>query len=405
MKQRGKDDLLPLGFKAAAVSSGIKKNKKNDLGLIYSIVPAQTIVLFTQNCLQGVHIIIDRQKLKQNLAQAIIVNSGNANCATGAAGILAAERVMAKIARELDISKDLVLIASTGVIGKKFPEHKICLKCRTLAERLDYNVRSLAEALMTTDTFSKVSSLELNLGGEKVKITGIAKGAGMIFPNMRESKVAHATMLCFLMTDANVALQTLKQVLTYAVNRSFNLINVDGDMSPNDSVFFLANGLSANRKILTRARDFNKFKYAVTSVCVELAKMIVCDAEGATKFVEIIVKGTRSETEAKTIANAISRSLLVKTMFYGADPNWGRVISAAGASGVKFYPEKCTLSINNHMAFSYGQAAKGIEKIRITMKKNREQKIVLDLHCGRSAACVWTADLSTEYVKINSSYT
>jgi len=302
---------MPIGFKANAVASGIKKSGKLDLALIFSDLPAKAACVFTTNTIKASPVILDKDYLKKSdFCQAIIANSGNANCFNAKAGLRDALETSKEIANILGLEKENVLVASTGIIGKKLPVEKIKSAIPELAEGLSGEGLDKAKrAIMTTDTFPKECSVKLKIGAKKVTICGIAKGAGMIAPNM-------ATLLCFIMTDANISKEALNQALKEAVNNSFNCITVDGCMSTNDTVMLLANGAAANT-LIKGGRDLDLFREGLAKVCLELAKMIVRDAEGASKFIRIRVEGAKSVDAAKKVALSIANSNLFKTAVYG----------------------------------------------------------------------------------------
>ena len=371
---------IPKGFKAGAVASGIKKRDKLDLALIFSEAPSKTAAMFTTNNFPAAPIKMCKEHLikSRGNSQAVIVNSGNANSFTGQAGIKDAKVTAVLLAQRLSIDKKSVMVASTGIIGKRLPMDKIKMGMPLLIKDLSSTgIHKAARAIMTTDTFPKLASAEFNCGGKKVTVMGITKGAGMIAPNM-------ATMLCFIITDAQIELGTLKAGLRAAVNNSFNCITVDGCMSTNDMVLAMANGCAANPVIRTGSASFKKFQDALSSVCLLLAKMMVIDGEGATKFIEIKVKGARNDAQAKKAALAVANSNLVKTAIYGENPNWGRIVCAIGASGIEVKEE--TLKVK------FGSLAK------------KDIFIEADLNLGNGEAVVYTSDLTPEYIKINAEY-
>jgi len=369
---------LPRGFKVAAVSSGIKREKKLDLGIIYSEVPCNAWGVFTTNKIQSASVKLTRENLKKRKPQALIINSGNANCFVGKKSFRDAEFVTDLVARRLEIDRRSVLIASTGVIGKPLPVKKIEKALPRLIERLDRNsLRDLSLAILTTDKRPKVKSTKINIGNKVIKLVAVGKGAGMISPNL-------ATMLCFVITDAYISSPALKEALNEAIQDSFNSITVDGCMSTNDMVLILANGLAENRLIDLRSKNFFLFSEALKKICLEMAKEIVKDAEGATKFIRITVKGTKSKEEAKKIALAIANSNLFKSAIYGRNRNLGRIVAAIGQSrtDIKEKEIKIVLSPLN----------KGEINLSVSVGK------------GEGYAVVYTSDLTPEYVKINARY-
>jgi glutamate N-acetyltransferase/amino-acid N-acetyltransferase len=370
---------LPKGFLVNALSCGIKKSGKPDLALIYSKVPAKACGVFTANKIKAAPLRVTIEHIKNNIAQAIIVNSGNANCFTGIAGLNDAYISAKLIADKLGIKKNDCLVASTGIIGKRLPVEKIKKALLKLVKGVNRKgIKKVAKSIMTTDTKLKIASKKVQIGNKEIQIIGIAKGAGMIAPQLRQ-----ATMLCFIMTDAAITSQALKQALNEAVGSSFNSITIDGCMSTNDMVLVLANGLAKNR-LINQGGDLYKFKKALNEISLDIAKQIVKDAEGATKFIEIKVSGAKSDKQAKEGAFAIANSVLFKTAMYGANPNWGRIISALGQAGIDLKEEKI--------------------KIKHTSLNKKEIIIYVSLGIGRSTASVFTSDLTPKYVKINAEY-
>lgn len=389
---------VPRGFRADGVSCGIKKNEK-DLALILSEVRARAAALFTANKLQAAPLKITQQHLKDGMAQAIIINSGNANSATGEEGLRDARKMAKLTAVKLGIKESDVLVASTGIIGEKLPMDKIKAGIgRLFPQRNIKGSRMAAETIITTDTVAKEIAVTIKVGKKKITIGAAAKGAGMVCPNL-------ATMLAFITTDALITSAALSYALRGSIASSFNMINIDGDMSTNDMVIILANGMAKNKEITLRSKELTKFQEAITFVTSSLAKMIVKDAEGATKFVEVKVKNAISPLEAKKASLAIARSNLIKAALYGCDPNWGRIISALGSSGVKIDPKKIDISIAGIMVAKDGVKAKFNHQM---VKKKMTQEtfaILADIKIGNNEATAWMCDLSEDYVKINSSYT
>lgn len=390
----------PKGFEANGISCGIKKENRLDLALIYSQQPALAVGLFTSSRFPANHIILDRRRLdKTGKAQAIIINSGNANCATGPEGFSDAERITHKLAEALGVKSDLVLMASTGIIGKRLPVEKIEKAIPSLVGSKGKDRYKLAsQAIMTTDKKNKEIAVELKIGSKRIRIGGMAKGAGMINPHL-------ATMLCFITTDLCISPGLLKSALKQAVNNSFNRIVIDGDMSTNDSVFIMANGLAENKKVeSSRGKDFFIFLEGLNFVCRYLARQIVLDGEGATKFISLKVKGARNILEAEKIARTIAVSSLFKTAMYGENPNWGRVVSACGASGVDFKAEKLDISFGKKFVFKKGKPAEvDREELRKILRK-KEIEVEVNLNMGKEQYFIWTTDLSEEYVRINAGY-
>jgi len=370
--------ILPLGFKANGVGCGLKKSGKLDLALLYSELPAVASAKFTTNSIIGAALAVCKKHLNSTKEfRAVLVNSGNANCFTGKAGLKDAETTAGYIARELKIGKTSVLVNSTGIIGKKLDLAKIKQAIPALVRGLSgAGIDKAKQAILTTDTFSKEVTLSLKIGDKPVHICGIAKGAGMIAPNM-------ATMLCFILTDARITKQALDKALTVAVEKSFNCITVDGCMSTNDTVLVLANGAAGN-KTISGGRDLQGFSAALDILCLDLAKMVIKDAEGATKFIQIDVLQAKDSLEARKVAISIANSALFKTAVFGENPNFGRIAQAVGASGIKI-EEECL-------------------KIKLGSLKSRQVKLVVKLSRGKAKATVFTSDLTPGYIKINAAY-
>jgi glutamate N-acetyltransferase/amino-acid N-acetyltransferase len=385
------------GFKFAGIHAGIKDNGKKDLGLIYSETPAVAAALFTQNKVIAAPLIIGKEKIKSGLCQAVLVNSGNANCFTGQKGIEDAKICSKKLSHTLGITDDLVFVSSTGVIGAPLPMDKFETGIPEIAGLLSQNrVDDFANAILTTDTHSKIVKLSGEISDKKFSIMGIAKGSGMIRPDM-------ATMLAYVCTDVKISAKDLKTALKLASEKSFNRITIDGDTSTNDTLLALANGMSM---VEIYDVEFKKsFQDILDQVCFELASMVVKDGEGATKFVKITVKGAKTKHDAFKACETIAHSNLVKTAIYGEDPNWGRITAAAGRSGADVDPEKMDLFFDDQALVLNGKWL-GIEaeqKTALIMKK-REIKIILDLNLGQESDFFLFCDFSQEYVKINAEY-
>jgi len=374
-----KKAILPLEFQANGIASGIKRSGKLDLALFYSDIPAKAACQFTSNKIQAAPIRINKKYLKENKDyQAIIVNSGNANCFTGNRGLRDAEETTRMLSKAAGIKKDSVLVASTGIIAKPLPLLKLKKSIPKLVMGLSrYGIDKAKIAILTTDTFTKEVTVKFNIGSQIITICGIAKGAGMIAPNM-------ATMLCFILTDASITQRALSKALRDSVNNSFNCITVDGCQSTNDAIITLANGASRNNLIDTGNKYFNLFLKALNIVCLELAKLIIRDAEGATKFIQIKVEKAKNFAQAKGVALNIANSNLFKTAMYGEDANFGRIIAAIGASGVDV----------------------GEKDIRIKVSSLHKKEINVDISIKQGNACavVYTSDLTPEYIKINAEY-
>ena len=390
----------PRGFSAGATYAGIKKKSKDalDLSLLYSESPCAAAAVFTTNKIKAAPVILDKQKLdKTHQAQAVIINSGCANACTGEQGMIAAKITADATAKTLGISTDLVMVASTGIIGVQLPLDKIQtgLVCIVLSIE---GGNALSRAIMTTDTQPKKIAVKIESGGIKFTIGGTCKGAGMIHPDM-------ATMLGFLTTDANVDAGFLKTALNEAVEVSFNLISVDGDTSTNDTVLLMANGLAGNKVITAGSSLAASFQQALNQVCLYLAKCIARDGEGATRLIEVIVNGAKSLKDARLAVRTITSSPLVKTAVHGCDPNWGRIIAAAGRSGAEVVPEKADVYIGEMCLMKNGLPLAFDKKAAAAWLNKEEVVLRVELNIGQASATGWGCDLSEEYVVINSEYT
>jgi len=370
--------ILPLGFKASGLACGVKKSGKLDLALFYSEFPAKGACLFTTNKIQAAPVKVSKDHLRLTRSfQAIIANSGNANCFTGRQGFLDAQAMARAAADALSLRKENILVNSTGVIGKKLPIEKIASAIPALVKGLSrQGIDKAKKAILTTDLFVKEVCVRVNIANKPVTICGVAKGAGMIAPNM-------ATMLAFILTDAHIGRDALNKALTVAVNESFNCITVDGCMSTNDSVMVLANAAAANKAIVG-GRDLEIFTQALNLVCLELAKMVVRDAEGASKFIKITVDKAKSDHEAKRAALGIANSNLFKTAIFGENPNFGRIVAGIGASGVAVSEE-------------------GL-RMKVSPLGKKEIHVKVSLGEGKGSATVYTSDLTPEYIRINAEY-
>lgn len=382
------------GYKAAGVRCGIKK-KKADLALILSDYPAKTAGVFTTNKFKAASVELNKKNLNFHTHFGIIINSGNANALTGKPGIDDTELILSKLANELNVSSSNLFMCSTGIIGKRLPVNKITKAIPALIRALEKDGSSqAADAIKTTDAFSKEYAVSFIAGNKDVKVGGIAKGAGMIAPNM-------ATMLSFITTDALVDKRLLQKALKEAVSSSFNCITVDGSMSTNDTVLLFANGASLV-EIKDQTENYNNFVTALKTVCLELAKMIIRDGEGATKLIEIKVDGAKTVSDAKKTALAIANSVLFKTMCYGEDANFGRVAAACGQVTADFKSEKVDIYLNGKCAVKDGAAA-GI-KLPKSLFKKKKIDVLINLNAGKAKHKVFTSDLGYEYVKINAEY-
>ena len=387
------------GFKAWGIHCGIKKTDRKDLAVIMSDRDAVIAGVFTKNRVKAASILLNAVKIKSGKGQVIIANSGCANACTGKQGMLDARQTAEIAARELGVKQDAVYVASTGVIGQVLPMQKLATGIATAAGLLSpTGWEQAAEAIMTTDLQPKVCVVQEEIGGKNVTIAGIAKGSGMIHPNM-------ATMLGFIVTDADIAAAMLKKALLESTDKSFNSITVDGDTSTNDMVLCMANGAAGNKKPAVGSKDAKKFQACLDTVARSLAKSIVKDGEGATKFVEIEVRNAKNPAEAKRAALAVAKSSLVKTALFGEDANWGRIMAALGNAGVEMDEARTDISIGKARLVQKGLAqGKQAEREAALALKQREVSIGIDLHKGKATAAVWTCDMSYEYIKINAAY-
>ncbi len=387
------------GYKASAVKAEIRGRDRLDLGLIFSAVPAAAAGVFTTSLVKAAPVILGREKLKKGRAQAIVINSSIANACTGAEGMAKARAVAELAAESLDISSDLIQVSSTGVIGEQLDLACFSDNMAELAAGLgEDKLELVARAMMTTDTVEKISSAQVEISGRKVRIVGLAKGAGMIMPNM-------ATMLCFVVTDADIAPQCLQTMLEKGVGRSFNLITVDGDTSTNDTVLLLANGMAGNEAIKSPAqKEAGEFQQALDKLLKELALKIVADGEGATKLITVRVCGALNSREAEQAARTVANSPLVKTACYGEDPNWGRIIAALGRSGIDFNPEHVDIFFDQVMMVKDGLGLAENENQAAEVLRQKEFTINIDLKDGAGVGEIYTCDFSHDYVKINADY-
>ncbi len=387
----------PKGFLFSAVEAAIKKPGRKDLALIFSEGEAVVSGMFTKNNIKAAPVRLDMKLIKSGKGQAIIVNSGNANACTGKQGMKDAVEMAELAATALGLKPNNAYVCSTGVIGTLMPMERIRPKVSELANNLGKaSIDDVAAAIMTTDTFPKAISKMIKVDGKTITISGVCKGAGMICPDM-------ATMLCFIMTDANIEKSALNKALKIAVQKSFNRITIDGDMSTNDTVLVMANGMVGNKPIKANSKDFEVFAKAVSDITYELSRMIVKDGEGATKLVEIEIRNAKSDKDAEKGAFAIANSMLVKTAIYGNDANWGRIMAALGYSGIAIKEEKTEIFFNGLKIVTKGMGI-GKDKEANEKLKSKEIKIVVDLHLGKGTAKVLTCDLTEDYVKINAEY-
>lgn len=407
---------LPLGFRASGLPRKDRpRPSRHGLAFFYSERPATAAASFTTNEVKCVHIPIDQQQLKKGRAQLIMVNSGCANCCTGQRGVRDAEKTITWAADSLGVSRDQVLIASTGVIGDFLPMELLGEEIPMLTKRLRtddglhaQSFRKAAEAIMTTDTTVKIAHATVKIGGKEARIWGCCKGAGMIHPAMTLSgkpaslKGRHATMLGFILTDAAVPLKDLKTMLQAATDASFNRVTVDGDMSTNDSVFILANGASG--AVVKTAADRDTFTAALMDVSIALSKEIAKDGEGASKFLEIRVDGARTVAEAQKIAMTVATSPLVKTAAYGEDSNWGRILAAMGRSGVRIKPEEVDICFGKLCVFRKGAPTSVSAEAAREPLKAKEVTLHIILRSGHAKGLYWTCDFTGGYVDINARY-
>ena len=385
------------GFKFAGVASGLKKNGQKDLGLIYSETPAKVAGVFTRNQIKAAPVLLDMQRITSGTCQAVIVNSGNANCCTGAKGMQAAVSVAHWTAAKLGIPEEQVLVASTGVIGEPLAVEKIRTALPDLINILDADGASVfAEAIMTTDTVPKVVTQRGHLGGASFTVTGVAKGSGMIRPDM-------ATLLCFVMTDIAAEPELLKEMLLAATDRTLNRITVDGDTSTNDTALLIANGLSG--AVINSEAGRKEFQGILDAVLMSLGRQLIKDGEGATKLVEIAVKGAKSDADAYQIADTAAHSNLLKTALFGEDANWGRILGAVGRAGVSIQPDAIDVYFADVMMVKSGMGCgKKAEAQATEILKQPEYTITIDLKAGKGTSSVLTCDFSIDYVKINADY-
>jgi glutamate N-acetyltransferase / amino-acid N-acetyltransferase len=387
------------GYKAWGIASGIKKSEKKDLAIIYSDREAAVAGVFTKNRVKAAPVLLDMMRVKSGKAQAIVANSGCANACTGKRGLADARATAEITARALGIKPDAVLVASTGVIGEFLPMAKVSTGIATAAGLLSgAGWEQAAEAIMTTDMYPKLSIVQEEIGGKTITVAGIAKGSGMIHPNM-------ATMLCFIVTNAVLSAPLLKRAMLVSTEKSFNSITVDGDMSTNDMILGMANGAAGNKRIAPASKEFKKFQACLDTVAKALARQVVRDGEGATKFIEIEVRNAKSPVEAKRAAMTVARSSLVKTAIFGEDANWGRIMAALGYADVEMDEARTDIMIGKAKIVEKGLGTgKAAEREASLALKQREVQIMIDLHKGKGSATVWTCDLSYEYVKINAAY-
>ncbi len=393
-------ERLPQGYKAAGVYTGVKRNpNKKDLTLFVSETPAVAVGVFTQNLVVAAPVKLCKARTPSSSIRAVVANSGCANACTGSQGEKDAAQMAAKTAQICGLDENEVLVMSTGVIGEMLPLEKIAAGIIDAARQLADDSNALVDAargILTTDTVHKIKSREIELDGVPICVTGIAKGAAMIGPNL-------ATMLALVLTDAKLSLADADAGLKDAVDESFNCISVDGHTSTNDTVLFLANGAAGGPEL--SGSSLAKFQATLVEVCEDLAQSIPADGEGATHLITVEVHGSRSRKEAVQVAKTIADSPLVKTAIAGCDPNWGRIVSAAGYSGVPFDPAKVSLLLNGILLYEHGVPVTfDAEAVSESMKADRNTSVVLLLEEGDQSARFWTTDLTAEYVRLNADY-
>jgi len=387
------------GFRFAGVACGLKKNGKKDLGLILADEPCTAAAAFTKNSVKAAPVIIGQKRLKSGLVQAVLVNSGNANACTGEQGILDGIAASAALSRELGIKPGLVVPSSTGVIGVPLPVKRLIEGIPALIKTATpVSMSNFSDAIMTTDTFPKIVALQETIDGHIIRVCGVAKGAGMIMPDM-------ATMLSYIVTDAAIERKLLAALVREKVELTYNRISVDGDMSTNDTVLVLASGKSKIKISSVGSKRYELFSNLIYEVMKQLARLIVRDGEGATKLLLINLKNAKTASQAKQAAMTVANSPLVKTAFFGQDYNWGRIMAALGRSAAQFNMAKVDISFNGIQSVHNGQGVtKNIGRLKKIMKKDCIE-ISVDLKAGTKNCEVTTCDLSYDYIKINADYT
>ncbi len=391
--------VSPKGFKVAGLYSGVKR-KKNDLGVIYSEIPAQAAAVYTLNKVKAEPLKLTKETLsKENIVQAVIVNSGNANACTGKQGMLDAIEMQKETAKKFNVKQDHVAVASTGIIGLQMPMDKIIPHINQLeVDSTEEAASDFCEAILTTDTFTKSVSFETEIDGKKVVMSGAAKGSGMIEPNM-------GTMFGFITTDANIEANVLDGALKEVVNQTFNCITVDGDTSTNDMVLVMANGMAENESLTKNHPEWSKFIELLKQTSEALSKMIARDGEGASKLIEVNVTGANSVSDARKVAKSVVGSSLVKTAIFGTDANWGRVIVAVGYSEVEIDPELIDLSIGGIQLLEKSEPVAYSEELAKEYLEEKEIiNIEINLNQGNESGKAWGCDLTYDYVRINASY-
>jgi glutamate N-acetyltransferase/amino-acid N-acetyltransferase len=389
---------LPKGFKAGGIHCGLKKSGNLDLGYIVSEVPATAAGVYTTNIFQAAPLMVTQESIsKEKKIQAIIVNSGNANSCTGEQGFKDAYEMQKQFAAELGIKEHYVAVTSTGVIGETMPMDKVLSGIKQILKQENEAESKFKAAILTTDLAPKNIGVQIKIDGKIISIAGAAKGSGMIHPNM-------ATMLGFVTTDANIEQESLLAALKEVTNQTFNMITVDGDTSTNDMVLVMANGMAGNNTLTVDHPEWNTFVNGLKMVCQELAKKIAKDGEGATKLIEVQVNSAKSQSDARAVGKSIISSNLVKTAIYGTDPNWGRIVSAIGYSGVPVAPNLVKVSIGSYVVFEDGLPCPiNEEEVKEYLEQDTIQ-IFVELNQGDCSAAAWGCDLTYDYIKINASY-
>lgn len=401
MKSRNSNQTItaPQGFRVAAVSCGLKSSGALDLGVLVCDKRAAAAGVFTTNKVLAAPVAVSREHLASGKAQALVVNAGNANACTGQAGLGDARSMTARLAKSLAIDPKLVLVASTGVIGHRLPMTRVHSGIDAAADKLSASTlagRSFARAIMTTDRYPKTSFRQVRRGRTAIRLAGVAKGAGMIAPNM-------ATMLCFITTDAAIRPSLLGRLLKRSIAGSFNAITVDNHMSTNDTAIIMASGLAENATLKT-IREASKFAGALDELCLDLALQMVSDGEGATKRMDVTVKGARSVPQARIAAFAVANSPLVKCALFGQDPNWGRIVSAVGACPIASRQELIDCKIGSVMILRKGTPVAGTGRDLAKAMAAKVVPITVDLNMGSAQFRCYGCDLSHEYVHINADY-
>jgi glutamate N-acetyltransferase/amino-acid N-acetyltransferase len=402
MKHPLSEAALHRGFRFSATACGLKKTGALDLALLSSDVLASAAAVFTQNLVVAAPVVVSKAHLRASKGRmrAVIINAGNANCATGKQGYEASVRTVDETARRLNCKPIEVAVCSTGVIGVPLPVEKIIRALPGIAKNRRPSSRSFTElslAICTTDTRPKTATASFKMAGKRVHFVGCAKGAGMIHPNM-------ATTLAFVATDANIAPALLQKTLRDVTGRTFNSISIDGDTSTNDTLLVLANGAAGATEIKSGTSAHRAFARTLEEVCQSLALQIVADGEGAQRVIEIEVRGAKTEADARRIGQTIATSPLVKTAFAGGDPNWGRIFAAAGRAGVKFDPDRVDIHMAGIPVLRRGQPLDFNERAASNRLLEKHVLLIVDVHAGRALARYWTCDFTAEYVRINASY-